>query len=74
MLKPVHLLSGSIMQLQRSLARTARCTLSLPDGFTLRIRQMPTISPRDGLPMTVAPRSALDRTADSAASAVPVPA
>jgi cytochrome P450 len=31
----------------------SRCTLSLPDDFQLAIRQMPTISPRDGLPMRV---------------------
>ncbi|HEV7527324.1 MAG TPA: cytochrome P450 [Solirubrobacteraceae bacterium] len=30
-----------------------RFTLSLPDDFHLAIRQMPTISPRDGLPMRV---------------------
>jgi cytochrome P450 len=34
----------------------SRCTLSLPDGFRLRIRQMPTISPREGLPTVVGPR------------------
>jgi cytochrome P450 len=34
----------------------ARYTLALDPDFTLRIRQMPTLSPRDGLPMTVAPR------------------
>ncbi len=31
----------------------ARFTLSLPEDFTLTIRQMPTISPREGLPMIV---------------------
>jgi retinoid hydroxylase len=31
----------------------SRFTLELPDGFGLRIRQMPTISPRDGLPVVV---------------------
>ena len=36
----------------------SRFTLSLPDDFQLKIRQMPTISPRDGLPMTVAHRAA----------------
>ncbi|HYB22428.1 MAG TPA: cytochrome P450 [Solirubrobacteraceae bacterium] len=36
----------------------SRCTLSLPADFKLRIRQMPTISPKDGLPVTVAPRTA----------------
>jgi cytochrome P450 len=35
----------------------SRCTLSIPDDFRLRIRQMPTISPKDGLPATVAPRA-----------------
>jgi cytochrome P450 len=34
----------------------SRFTLSVPDDFELRIRQMPTISPRDGLPATVQPR------------------
>jgi cytochrome P450 len=32
------------------------CSLALPDTFQLRIRQMPTISPRDGVPMTVGRR------------------
>jgi cytochrome P450 len=36
----------------------SRCTLSLPDDYTLRIRQMPTISPKSGLPMIVGPRIA----------------
>jgi cytochrome P450 len=36
----------------------ARFTLSLPDDFQLAIRQMPTISPKDGLPMIVHPRTA----------------
>ncbi len=35
----------------------ARCTLSLRGDYTLRIRQMPTISPKGGLPMIVGPRS-----------------
>ncbi len=35
----------------------SRFTLSLPDSFQLRIRQMPTISPKDGLPAIVRPRS-----------------
>ena len=43
----------------------SRCTLSLPDDFQLRIRQMPTISPKDGLPVVVRPRAA------SAAPSVP---
>ena len=34
----------------------SRFELSLPDDFVLRIRQMPTISPRDGLPMLVRER------------------
>ncbi len=34
----------------------SRCTLALPPDFTLRIRQMPTISPKDGLPVVVRPR------------------
>ncbi len=36
----------------------ARFTLSLPEDFQLTIRQMPTISPKDGLPMLVHPRTA----------------
>ncbi len=35
----------------------SRCTLSLPADFTLSIRQMPTISPKSGLPVIVAPRA-----------------
>jgi cytochrome P450 len=35
----------------------SRFTLELPEDFDLRFRQMPTISPRDGLPMTVRERS-----------------
>jgi retinoid hydroxylase len=31
----------------------SRFTLQLPDDFRLRIRQMPTISPRDGLPVLI---------------------
>lgn len=46
----------------------ARCTLSLPDTFQLNIRQMPTISPRDGLPMLVGPRPA-QASAELAAAA-----
>jgi cytochrome P450 len=34
----------------------SHCTLSVPEDFRLRIRQMPTISPRDGLPTIVRPR------------------
>jgi cytochrome P450 len=36
----------------------ARCTLSLADDFELTIRQMPTISPKAGLPVTVHSRTA----------------
>jgi cytochrome P450 len=39
----------------------SRFTLSLPDDFKLEIRQMPTISPKDGLPVIVHPRSAQGR-------------
>jgi cytochrome P450 len=35
----------------------ARFALSLPPDFRLTIRQMPTISPRQGLPMVVSPRA-----------------
>jgi cytochrome P450 len=35
----------------------SRFTLSLPDSFRLSIRQMPTISPKEGLPTVVQPRS-----------------
>jgi cytochrome P450 len=35
----------------------AHVSLSLPESFTLSIRQMPTISPREGLPMHVGPRT-----------------
>ncbi len=35
----------------------SRCTLSVPDDFRLSIRQMPTISPKDGLPAVVMPRT-----------------
>jgi cytochrome P450 len=34
----------------------SHCTLALPDDFELTIRQMPTISPRAGLPMRVGAR------------------
>jgi cytochrome P450 len=37
----------------------SRCTLELPEDFRLSIRQMPTISPRAGLPMLVRPRTAI---------------
>jgi cytochrome P450 len=36
----------------------SRCTLSLPRDFELTIRQMPTISPKAGLPVIVHPRAA----------------
>ncbi len=36
----------------------SRFTLSLAEDFHLEIRQMPTISPKDGLPMIVHPRAA----------------
>jgi cytochrome P450 len=36
----------------------SRCTLSLPHDFQLSIRQMPTISPKQGLPVIVRPRTA----------------
>jgi cytochrome P450 len=35
----------------------SRCTLALPDDFRLSIRQMPTISPKQGLPAVVQPRT-----------------
>jgi cytochrome P450 len=35
----------------------SRCMLSVPDDFQLSIRQMPTISPKDGLPAVVMPRA-----------------
>jgi cytochrome P450 len=35
----------------------SRCTLSLPEDFRLSIRQMPTISPKQGLPAVVQPRT-----------------
>ena len=38
-----------------------RFTLSLPDDFQLAIRQMPTISPKDGLPMRVHARAGVPR-------------
>jgi cytochrome P450 len=40
----------------------ARFTLSLPEDFQLAIRQMPTISPKDGLPMNVSPRATTPRS------------
>ena len=46
----------------------SRFTLSLPDDFRLRIRQMPTISPKDGLPVIVHPRAASTAPGLSAAA------
>jgi retinoid hydroxylase len=40
----------------------SRFTLSLPESFELAIRQMPTISPKHGLPMLVAARARAPRT------------
>jgi cytochrome P450 len=40
----------------------SRFALSLPPDFRLTIRQMPTISPREGLPMVVSPRGATPST------------
>jgi cytochrome P450 len=37
-------------------AIASRFTLELPEDFAMEFRQMPTISPRDGLPMTVRER------------------
>jgi cytochrome P450 len=45
-----------------------RFTFSLPDDFDLAIRQMPTISPRDGLPVRVHSRPAVSVPAASAAA------
>jgi cytochrome P450 len=39
----------------------AKFTLELPNDFALEFRQMPTISPKEGLPMFVRERSAQDR-------------
>ena len=36
----------------------SRCTLSVPSSFELEIRQMPTISPKHGVPVVVEPRPA----------------
>jgi cytochrome P450 len=47
----------------------SRCTLSLPGDFELTIRQMPTISPKAGLPMIVHPRAASSSPELSAAAA-----
>ena len=45
-----------------------RFTLSLPDDFQLAIRQMPTISPKDGLPVRVHARPAVSVPAAPAAA------
>jgi cytochrome P450 len=42
----------------------SRFTLSLPEDFELEIRQMPTISPKSGLPMIVHPRSSAQARPD----------
>ncbi len=47
----------------------SRFALSLPDDFRLVIRQMPTISPREGLPMVVSPRATNASSSDLAAVA-----
>ena len=46
-----------------------RVTLSLPEDFKLTIRQMPTISPREGMPMRVAPATTAAAPADVPAAA-----
>jgi cytochrome P450 len=46
----------------------SRCTLSIPNDFQLSIRQMPTISPKDGLPAVVMPRISAPLTDLSAAA------
>jgi len=46
----------------------SRFSLSLPDDFELQIRQMPTISPKDGLPMHVHARPTVSATAEPAAA------
>jgi cytochrome P450 len=45
-----------------------RCTLSLPAGFDLEIRQMPTISPKHGLPMLIGAREEVRPTGLPAAA------
>jgi hypothetical protein len=45
----------------------SRHRLELDPAYTLRVRQMPTIGPRDGLPVTVHPRTAPVRPARAAA-------
>ena len=46
-----------------------RCSLELPDTFRMKIRQMPTISPREGLPVRVGPRMHSLAAAELAAAA-----
>jgi cytochrome P450 len=46
----------------------SRFALSLPEEFRLEIRQMPTISPKHGLPMAVQPRAAAPTAGLSAAA------
>jgi cytochrome P450 len=49
-----------------------RFRLEVQPGYELRVRQMPTIGPRDGLPVTVraaAPAAGLQRAADTIAAA-----
>jgi cytochrome P450 len=46
----------------------SRATLSLPADFRLDIRQMPTISPKGGMPMLVRPRTAVAAPALPAAA------
>jgi cytochrome P450 len=45
-----------------------RFTLELPGDFALEFRQMPTISPRDGLPMIVRERVSRGRASPSRSS------
>jgi cytochrome P450 len=47
----------------------SRFSLALPEDFRLEIRQMPTISPRKGLPMHVLPRATSSPSSDLAAVA-----
>ena len=51
----------------------SRFTLSQPEDFHLEIRQMPTISPKNGLPMIVQARSAQARPKITACSPPPSP-
>jgi cytochrome P450 len=46
----------------------SRFELSLPADFVLRVRQMPTISPRDGLPTSIRERPSSTAAALSAAA------